>query len=206
MAANVPGIETADHEVVEVEHDVDALTELFNGASVVCNTVGPFSQFGPEVVEACLAAGVPLPRHHRRAGLADHLRRAVRRRLRGRGPAARRRASRRCTRPARSPPSSASRQPGLDTLDIAVFWGGSPTIASTQTILVNAATVEGVLPRAEQVRASGTPRPGSTSWPSPASTSSRWPCPGAARRTRCGSSATRAWPTSRCSAACSTSR
>ena len=30
-------------------------------------------------------------------------------------------------------------KPGLDTLDIAVFWGGSPTIASTQTILVNAA-------------------------------------------------------------------
>ena len=32
--------------------------------------------------------------------------------------------------------------PGLDTLDIAVFWGGSPTIASTQTILVNAALAE----------------------------------------------------------------
>ena len=30
-------------------------------------------------------------------------------------------------------------KPGLDTLDIAVFWGGSPTIASTQTILFNAA-------------------------------------------------------------------
>ena len=30
-------------------------------------------------------------------------------------------------------------RPGLDTLDIAVFWGGSPTIASTLTILVNAA-------------------------------------------------------------------
>jgi hypothetical protein len=29
--------------------------------------------------------------------------------------------------------------PGIDTLDIAVFWGGSPTIASTQTIFVNAA-------------------------------------------------------------------
>jgi short subunit dehydrogenase-like uncharacterized protein len=29
--------------------------------------------------------------------------------------------------------------PGLDTLDIAVFWGGSPTVASTLTILVNAA-------------------------------------------------------------------
>jgi hypothetical protein len=31
-------------------------------------------------------------------------------------------------------------KPGLDTLDIAVFWGGSPTIASTETILVNAAS------------------------------------------------------------------
>jgi hypothetical protein len=30
-------------------------------------------------------------------------------------------------------------KPGLDTLDIAVFWGGSPTVASTLTILVNAA-------------------------------------------------------------------
>jgi short subunit dehydrogenase-like uncharacterized protein len=29
--------------------------------------------------------------------------------------------------------------PGLDTLDIAVFWKGSPTVASTETILVNAA-------------------------------------------------------------------
>ena len=44
MEANVAGIETADYEVVEVEHDVEALTELFSGASVVCNTVGPFSQ------------------------------------------------------------------------------------------------------------------------------------------------------------------
>ena len=30
-------------------------------------------------------------------------------------------------------------QPGLDTLDILVFWKGLPTIASTRTILVNAA-------------------------------------------------------------------
>jgi Family of unknown function (DUF5938) len=29
--------------------------------------------------------------------------------------------------------------PGLDTLDILVFWKGSPTVASTQTIFVNAA-------------------------------------------------------------------
>ena len=55
---NVAGIETADYEIVEVGHDAEALTELFAGASVVCNTVGPFSQHGPAVVEACLATGV----------------------------------------------------------------------------------------------------------------------------------------------------
>ena len=39
-----------------------------------------------------------------------------------------------------------------------------------------------------------------------ASTRPRWHCPGAVPRTRCGSRRTRAWPTSRCWAACSTSR
>ena len=39
----VPGIETADYEVAEVEHTVEALTELFTGAKVVCNMVGPFA-------------------------------------------------------------------------------------------------------------------------------------------------------------------
>ena len=35
MESHVPGIETADYEVVEVSHDVESLTELFAGASVV---------------------------------------------------------------------------------------------------------------------------------------------------------------------------
>ena len=30
---------------------------VFDGAKVVCNMVGPFSKYGPEVAEACLAAG-----------------------------------------------------------------------------------------------------------------------------------------------------
>ena len=60
MRPTSPASRPPSYEVVEVEHDVEALTELFTGASVVCNTVGPFSKFGPEVVEACLAAGVPL--------------------------------------------------------------------------------------------------------------------------------------------------
>ena len=53
----VPGIDTVEHDIVEVSHDVEPLTELFTGASVVCNTVGPFAQYGGEVVEASLAAG-----------------------------------------------------------------------------------------------------------------------------------------------------
>jgi copper chaperone CopZ len=55
---HVPGIDTVEYDVVEVEHTVEALTELFTGAKVVCNTVGPFASFGDEVVQACLAAGV----------------------------------------------------------------------------------------------------------------------------------------------------
>jgi short subunit dehydrogenase-like uncharacterized protein len=53
----VPGIDTIEHDIIEVAHDVEPLTELFTGASVVCNTVGPFAQYGREVVEACLNAG-----------------------------------------------------------------------------------------------------------------------------------------------------
>ncbi len=54
----VPGIENAEYEVVGVEHTVEALTELFSGAVVVCNTVGPFDKFGDVTVQACLNAGV----------------------------------------------------------------------------------------------------------------------------------------------------
>jgi hypothetical protein len=57
IMAHVPGIETADFEIVEVGGSVDDLTKLFTGARVVCNTVGPFIYNGPRVVEACLKAG-----------------------------------------------------------------------------------------------------------------------------------------------------
>src|ERR1700750_941521 len=53
----VPGIDTVEHEIVEVAHDVEPLTELFGGASVVCNTVGPFAPYRRDVVEACLNPG-----------------------------------------------------------------------------------------------------------------------------------------------------
>ena len=138
MSTNVAGIETAQYDVVETDHDVASLTELFKGASVVCNTVGPFRRYGPEVVEACLAAGV---HYLDTTGEQDWLIT--------------------CDEQYGADFASAGlllapgvaqmyttgeiaaqlclEKPGLDTLDIAVFWGGSPTIASTQTILVNAA-------------------------------------------------------------------
>jgi len=44
---HVPGIETADYEVVETSGSVDDLSKLFAGAKVVCNTVGPFISSKP---------------------------------------------------------------------------------------------------------------------------------------------------------------
>ena len=138
MESHVPGIETADYEVVEVAHEVEALTELFGGASVVCNTVGPFSRYGPEVVEACLASGT---HYIDTTGEQDWLITcdekygadfAAAGLLLSPGIA-------QMYTTGEIAAELCLEKPGLDTLDIAVFWGGSPTIASTQTILVNAA-------------------------------------------------------------------
>ena len=136
--ATVPGIDTVEHEIVEVEHQVAPLTELLGGARVVCNTVGPFAQYGHEVVQACLATGC---HYIDTTGEQDWLIR--------------------CDEDYGQPmaeqglllsPGIAQmyttgeiaaglclETPGLNTLDILVFWKGLPTIASTRTILVNAA-------------------------------------------------------------------
>lgn len=139
MNTNVPGIETADYEVKAVDNEVGALTELFSGAEVVINTVGPFSKYGPTVVEAALAAGV---HYSDTSGEQDWLitceeqygqQFAEKNRLLSPGLA-------QMYTIGEIAANLCLERPGLDTLDIAVFWGGSPTIASTQTILVNAAT------------------------------------------------------------------
>ena len=44
-------------EIIEAEHTVESLTKAFTGAKVVCNTVGPFCNFGLVGVEAALKAG-----------------------------------------------------------------------------------------------------------------------------------------------------
>lgn len=139
MRTNVAGIETADYEVVAVEHTVEALTELFTGAKVVLNMVGPFSDLGPEVVQACLAAGC---HYTDTTGEQDWLMTcdadygadfAAAGLLLAPGIA-------QMYTTGEIAAQLCLETPGLDTLDIAVFWGGSPTIASTRTILVNAAT------------------------------------------------------------------
>jgi short subunit dehydrogenase-like uncharacterized protein len=54
---SVPGIETADYEIAEVDGTAEALTALLEGRKVVCNTVGPFLRFAPPVLQAALQAG-----------------------------------------------------------------------------------------------------------------------------------------------------
>jgi short subunit dehydrogenase-like uncharacterized protein len=57
MAQRVMNLESATYEIIEAEHNVEALTAAFKGAKVVCNTVGPFINFGLVGVEAALKAG-----------------------------------------------------------------------------------------------------------------------------------------------------
>ncbi|NIF51237.1 DUF5938 domain-containing protein [Burkholderia sp. Ax-1724] len=57
MAQRVVRLESANYEIIEAEHNVDSLVAAFRGAKVVCNTVGPFSNFGLVGVEAALKAG-----------------------------------------------------------------------------------------------------------------------------------------------------
>ena len=134
----VPGIDTVAHEIVEVEHQVAPLTELLSGASVVCNTVGPFAQHGGEVVEACIATGC---HYLDTTGEQDWLIQcdeAYGQRMADEGLLLSPGLAQMYTT-GEIAAGLCLETPGLDTLDILVFWKGMPTIASTRTILVNAA-------------------------------------------------------------------
>ncbi|MFD4406320.1 DUF5938 domain-containing protein [Nocardia sp. NPDC058499] len=136
--AAVPGIDTVDHEVAEVEHDAAALAEAFRGAQVVLNTVGPFARYGHEVVQACLEIGAHYTdTNGEQNWMLD---------------AEERYGAEFAARELVLTPGLAQmytigeiaaniclETPGLDTLDIEVFWKGHPTVASTNTILTNAA-------------------------------------------------------------------
>ncbi len=133
----VPGIDTVEYDIVEVAHDVEPLTELLDGAKVVLNTVGPFAQYGREVVEACIATGC---HYLDTTGEQDWLvvcdeeygeRMAAKGLLLAPGIA-------QMYTTSEIAAQLCLEKPGVDTLDILVFWKGTPTVASTRTILVNA--------------------------------------------------------------------
>ena len=154
-------------------HDVEALTELFDGRRGRAATPSArSSSTGPRWSRPCLAAGC---HYLDTTGEQDWLiaaRGALGRRVRRRRPAARRPASRRCTRPARSPPNICLETARAATRSTSWCCGRAcPTIASTQTIFTHP---QGrlVLPGAEPVRGSGTPRHGRSTSSSPASTRS----------------------------------
>jgi short subunit dehydrogenase-like uncharacterized protein len=129
----VPGIDTVDHEVVEVEHEVSALTDLFRGAKVVSNMVGPFIKYGPEVVEASLAAGC---HYLDTTGEQDWILDAQARwgdKFTAEGLLLSPGVAQMYTT-GEIAANICLETPGLDTLDILVLWKGFPTYASTQTI------------------------------------------------------------------------
>ena len=129
----IPGIETADYEVAEVEHSIKGLAGLFDGAKVVSNMVGPFSKYGPEVAEACLAAGC---HYTDTTGEQDWVldaktrwgqKFAAKALLLSPGIA-------QMYTTGEIAANICLETPGVDTLDILVLWKGFPTYASTQTI------------------------------------------------------------------------
>ena len=139
MERNVPGIETADYEIAEVDHSTGSLTKLLTGAQVMINTVGPFAEYGHEAVQACLSAGC---HYTDTTGEQDWMidcdekygpEFAAAGLLLSPGVA------QMYTTGEIAAHVALDAVPGLDTLDIEVFWKGVPTVASTATILINAA-------------------------------------------------------------------
>lgn len=131
---NIPGIENADYQIAEVEHTVEALTELLRGKKVICNTVGPFSRFGETVVEAALAAGCHyLDTTGEQAWMID-MQDKYHQKYQDAGLV--------CS-PATAYMYTVSdiaariclETPGVDSLDIRFTTAGLPTIASTQSVV-----------------------------------------------------------------------
>jgi Family of unknown function (DUF5938)/Saccharopine dehydrogenase NADP binding domain len=134
VMAGVPGIATADFEVVQVPHEVGPLTELFDGAHVVCNATGPCFRYAATVVEAALSAGC----HYLDTG--------------GETPWVRRACEEWGERFAQAglllAPATAymsataevaariaiENAPGIDTLEILSMFKGNPSYGSTQTV------------------------------------------------------------------------
>jgi short subunit dehydrogenase-like uncharacterized protein len=139
MERNVPGIETADYEIAEVEHSAEGLTKLLTGAKVLINTVGPFAQFGHEAVQACLAAGCHYTDTTGEQDWMIECDEKYGQEFANAGLLLSPGVAQMYTTGEIAAQIALEQLPGLHTLDIEVFWKGAPTLASTATILVNAA-------------------------------------------------------------------
>jgi hypothetical protein len=139
MERNVPGIETADYEIAEVEHSTEGLTKLLTGSKVLINTVGPFAEYGHEAVQACLSAGC---HYTDTTGEQDWMIACDEKygqEFANAGLLLSPGVAQMYTTGEIAAQIALDTLPGLHTLDIEVFWKGAPTLASTATILVNAA-------------------------------------------------------------------
>lgn len=136
VLSRVPGIETADYEIAEVQGTVEDLTKLFTGAKVVCNTAGPMIYNGPPIIEASLKAGC----HYLDISGEQVWVRQVAEKW---GPKFAEKGL--VAAPATAYMSSASdiatrmclEAGGIDTLEILSMFKGMPTFGSTQTIFAS---------------------------------------------------------------------
>ena len=129
----VPGIENAEYDIVEVPHTKAALTELFRGAKVVCNMVGPFMKYGPEAVEAAYDAGCHYTDTNGEQNWMMWCETHWGQKYADKGLLLTPGIAQMYTT-GEIAANICLEQPGLDTLDILVLWRGFPTYASTQTI------------------------------------------------------------------------
>ena len=135
----LPGIETADYEVLETGSTAAELAKSFEGAKVVCNCVGPFIYHGPTVAEACLRAGC----HYIDIGGEQHWHREASEKW---GPkfADRGLLIAPATAFMSTPSDIAARvcveTAAIDTLEILTMFRGIPTFGSTQTIFAGIKT------------------------------------------------------------------
>ncbi|MES2489447.1 MAG: DUF5938 domain-containing protein [Pseudomonadota bacterium] len=134
VLSKVPGIETADYEIVEVkEHSVAALRAVLKGAKVMLNMVGPFAKLGNEAVEACLAEGVHYTDTNGEQNWMIECDEKWGQKFADK---------KLCLSPGIAQMYTtgeiaaqiALETPGLNTLDMLVLWKGFPTYASVQTI------------------------------------------------------------------------
>ena len=134
VLAHVPGISTADYEVVQVGHTVSELTELLRGARVVCNNTGPCIYYGDDVIEAALAAGCHYVDTGGEAPWVRRVRETWHQRFAEAGL---------LVAPATAYMSATAETairvaqehaPGIDTIEVLSMFKGIPTYGSTQTI------------------------------------------------------------------------